>query len=83
MKQELFELDDMMGFVNDRLEKLDWLIFRLMEEVTDDNAIVASLALDTVMATSQKMDKIQALIKKLREQDTPKVKGLERLQKVA
>lgn len=83
MKQELFELDDMMGFVNDRLKKLDWLIFQLMEEVTDDNAIVASLALDTVMATSQKMDKIQALIKSLREQDTPKVKGLERLQKVA
>lgn len=83
MKQELFELDDMMGFVNDRLKKLDWLIFQLMEEVTDDNAIVASLALDTVMATSQKMDKIQALIKNLREQDTPKVKGLERLQKVA
>lgn len=83
MKQELFELDDMMGFVNDRLEKLDWLIFRLMEEATDDNAIVASLALDTVMATSQKMEEIQALIKNLREQDTPKVKGLERLQKVA
>lgn len=72
MKQELFELDDMMGFVNDRLEKLDWLIFRLMEEATDDNAIVASLALDTVMATSQKMDKIQALIKKMREQNKPK-----------
>lgn len=83
MKQELFKLDDMMGFVNDRLEKLDWLIFRLMEEVTDDNAIVASLALDTVMATSQKMEEIQALIKNLREQDTPKVKGLERPPKVA
>lgn len=83
MKQELFELDDMMGFVDDRLEKLDWLIFRLMEEVTDDNAIVASLALDTVMATSQKTKEIQALIKNLREQDTPKVKDLERLQKVA
>lgn len=54
MKQELFELDDMMGFVNDRLRKLDWLIFQLMEEATDDNAIVASLALDTVMTTSQK-----------------------------
>lgn len=83
MKQELFKLDDMMGFVNDRIKKLDWLIFQLLEELTDDNAIIAGLALDSVMATSQKMKEMQQLITEMREQDMPKVKGLERLQKVA
>lgn len=83
MKQELYELDELVCLVNNRIKKLDWLVFQLIDSVTGDEAIVAGLALDTIMLTSQKMDKIQALITELREQDTPQVKGLERLQKVA
>lgn len=83
MKQELYELDELVCLIDNRIKKLDWLIFQLIENVSGDEAIVAGLALDTIMLTSQKMDKIQALITELREQDTPKVKGLERLQKVA
>lgn len=83
MKQELYELDKLVCLVNNRIKKLDWLIFQLIENVSGDEAIVAGLALDTIMLTSQKMHKIQALITELREQDTPQVKGLERLEKVA
>lgn len=83
MKQELFELDELVCLVNDRIKKLDWLMFQLVEEVTGDDAIVVGLALDTVALTSQKMDKIQAAITKLREQDAQTAKDLECLQEVA
>ncbi|ELA08726.1 hypothetical protein MOMA_09211 [Moraxella macacae 0408225] len=82
MKKELFELDELACFVNDRIKKLDWLIFQLMETATGDDAIVASLATDTAMTTSQQIEKMQVLISKLREQTASKA-DLECLQSVA
>lgn len=83
MKQELFELDDVMSLATLRVEKMDWLVGHLLNSITGENAMIVGLLADMIELAKDDLQNIDAIADKLREQDTPEVKGSERLQKVA
>lgn len=83
MKQELFELDDVMSLATVRVEKMDWIIGHLLNSITGENAMIVGLLADMIELAKDDLQNIDTLCDKLREQDTPEVKGSERLQKVA
>ncbi|MPX68748.1 hypothetical protein [Moraxella catarrhalis] len=83
MKQELYELDDVMSLATLRVEKMDWLVGHLLNSVTGENAMIVGLLADMIELAKDDLQNIDTLCDKLREQDTPEVKGPERLQKVA
>lgn len=83
MKQELFELDDVISLATLRVEKMDWLIGHLLNSITGENAMIVGLLADVIELAKDDLQNIDAITDKLRKQDAPQVKGLERLQKVA
>lgn len=82
MKQELLELDHFITLATVRVEKMDWIIGHLFNSVTAEDATIVSLLADMIELAKDDLQNIDTLCDKLREQDTPQVKGLERLEKV-
>lgn len=83
MREELLELDHFITLATLRVEKMDWLVGHLLNSITDENAMIVGLLADVIELAKDDLQNIDTLCDKLREQDTPEVKGPERLQKVA
>lgn len=83
MREELLELDHFITLATVRVEKMDWIIGHLLNSITGENAMIVGLLADMIELAKDDLQNIDTLCDKLREQDTPEVKGPERLQKVA
>lgn len=83
MREELLELDHFITLATVRVEKMDWIIGHLLNSITGENAMIVGLLADMIELAKDDLQNIDAIADKLREQDTPEVKGPERLQKVA